>query len=125
MLLPVAVSNRRRSATLNADTTPTEPTDAMLLYEVTLEVEPEIADAIERYMRDKHIPEIFATGCFRGVEFARTSAGRFRTAYAAATQDDLDRYLREHAPHFRDDFVLHFPSGATPTREVWSVVQRW
>ncbi len=97
----------------------------MVSYEVTVDVEPKIAEAFEHYMRGKHIPEILATGCFRAIEFQRASPTRFRTSYRAASQADLDRYLAEHTARFREDFLEHFPEGAVPHREVWSLREAW
>jgi hypothetical protein len=119
-----------------------------VLYEVALEVQPAIASALEAYMRDKHLPEIMATGCFKRIVFqhahelsgaaAGTSAAtteggaerapvRMRTTYVAASAAELERYLREHQAAMKADFVAHFPSGAVPSRQVWqnvSVLER-
>lgn len=97
----------------------------MIWYEVTIHVDPAIAGAVEHYMRGRHIPEILATGCFTEAEFARMSAGRFRTRYGAEREEDLARYLREHTRAFRDDFQRHVPEGATLSRETWETIQRW
>ncbi len=97
----------------------------MILYEVTLQVEPQLAGAVEEYMRQEHIPEIFATSCFRRIRFSLAAANRFRTSYQADGQADLDRYLREHAARFRADFQAQFPEGVTLTRETWVQREIW
>jgi hypothetical protein len=97
----------------------------MILYEVTLQVAPAVAQRIEEHMRKAHVPAIFATGCFRKIRFDRASPARFRTCYQADTQADLDRYLREHAPRFRAELLAEFPNGFTATREVWTEVEMW
>ena len=97
----------------------------MISYEVTLQVEPRLAAEVEEYMRQRHIPEIFATGCFRRIRFSLASPNRFRTSYQADGQADLDRYLREHAPRFRADFQTRFPEGITLTRETWVQRETW
>jgi len=97
----------------------------MISYEVTLQVEPRLAAAVEEYMRQRHIPEIFATGCFRRIRFSLAAPNRFRTSYQAEGQADLDRYLRDHAPHFRADFQTRFPDGLIVTRETWAQRQVW
>ena len=97
----------------------------MILYEVTLQVEPALALTVEKYMRSRHIPEIYATGCFRQIRFDRASAARFRTCYQADSQADLDRYLQDHAPKFRADFQKDFPKGLRVTREVWTRQEVW
>jgi hypothetical protein len=97
----------------------------MVLYEVTLQVEPHLAAAVEEYMRQRHIPEIFASGCFRRIRFSLASPTRFRTSYQAEGQADLDRYLRDHAPRLRAEFQTLFPQGVTLTRETWVQREIW
>ncbi|MBA3468704.1 MAG: DUF4286 family protein [Herpetosiphonaceae bacterium] len=97
----------------------------MVRYEVTVETAPELGAAFEDYMRQKHIPEIFATGCFISIHFDRADATHFRTSYLAATQADFERYLSDHAQHFRGDFAAHFPAGASAARNVWTEIERW
>ena len=97
----------------------------VVLYEVTVDVEPALADAFETYMRRTHIPEIFAIGCFHTVRFDRASPTRFRTCYQASSRAELDRYLQQHTERFRADFATHFPSGAIAQREVWTVTEVW
>ena len=97
----------------------------MIRYDVTLEVNAAQATAVAEYMRDVHIPEIFATGCFRSIRFERASPTRLRTSYASQRTGDLDRYLREHAPSLRAAFQARFPDGVTLTRETWTEVSVW
>jgi len=97
----------------------------MVTYEVIADVEPDAAGRYEAFMRERHIPDVFATGCFQAVSFERAATGRYRIRYQAASQPELDRYLRDHTARLRADFVSHFPSGATLAREVWTELQRW
>ena len=97
----------------------------MHTYEVIVTIEPTLVERFERYMRRTHIPEILTTGCFRKVRFERTGDTVFRTAYMAESRGDVDRYLREHTAHFRDDFAKHFPAGVTAERRVWEEVEEW
>ena len=97
----------------------------MVSYEVTLQVEPALAPSVEEFMMQSHIPHIFATGCFRRIVFSRASAVRFRTSYQAASQADLDRYLRDHGPRFRAEVQAKFPEGMTVTRETWTQREVW
>ena len=63
----------------------------MISYEVTLDIDPTFAEGVETYMRQKHIPETFSTGCFQHIYFERASPRRFRSRYQALTQADIDR----------------------------------
>ena len=97
----------------------------MVTYEVTAEVEAALAERYESFMRDGHIPDVFATGCFHAVSFERAASGRYRIRYQAASQAEVDRYLRDHTARLRADFLAHFPTGATLSREVWTELGRW
>lgn len=97
----------------------------MVLYEVTVTPDAHLRDAFERYMREKHIAEVLATGCFVAAQFAAGAEGPFRTTYVAPDQASLDRYLDTHAPRLRDDFARHFPSGVSVTRATWRVIGEW
>ena len=97
----------------------------MIRYEVTLDVAPLMSAAVEEHMRRKHIPAIFATGCFRQIRFERASSHRFRTSYEAETAADLERYLHDHAPALRAEFLAEFSSGVRLSRETWYELERW
>jgi len=97
----------------------------MVAYEVTTIVEPDLVEAYERYMRQHHVPELLATGCFHAAELTHAAPGRYRMRYEAASQADLDRYLEKHATRLRQDFASRFPRGVTATREVWVAIQTW
>ena len=97
----------------------------MIIYEVTLQAEPALATALEEFMLESHIPGIFSTGCFRRIRFSLASSARFRTSYQADTPAELDRYLHDHAPRFRTEFLEKFPTGVTITRETWIQRQVW
>jgi hypothetical protein len=99
--------------------------DHTVLYEVTLQVEPSLATAVEEHMRRQHIPAILRTRCFERIRFDQASPGRFRTSYQARSPAELERYLREHAPAMRAEFQAHFPRGVTLTRETWIPRELW
>ncbi|MBS1784639.1 MAG: DUF4286 family protein [Acidobacteria bacterium] len=95
----------------------------MIAYEVRVEVREDMRKPFEAYMRQKHLPEILATGCFQVIRFERVEAGVLRTRYEALSRADLDRYLAHHAAHFRADFMVHCPEGCAVTREVLETVE--
>lgn len=97
----------------------------MIRYEVTLEVEPSRAAAVGAFLRDVHIPGIYDTGCFRAVRLERASPTRLRASYLAARAEDLERYLRDHAPALRAAFLAAHPAGVSLTRETWTEVAVW
>lgn len=97
----------------------------MILYEVTATPAAHLRSAFESYMRERHIDDVLASGCFVAAHFEDTPAGLFRTTYVANSQEDLDRYLEQHAQRLRAHVAEHFPEGVTFGREVWRVLQEW
>ena len=92
-------------------------------YEVTIRLDdPSLANAFEQYMTSKHVPEVFATGCFLDGRFEKAASGVYRSRYTAASQEELDRYLRDFAEAMRADFRTHFPAGVTLSRETWTAL---
>ena len=97
----------------------------MVTYEVTAVVRPQLAGDYERYMREQHIPDLLATGAFVAASFSQAGPGRYRIRYEAADRAALERYLAEHAPRLREDFLRHFPEGVELSREVWETLAAW
>lgn len=97
----------------------------MITYEVTAEVREDLRTRYEVYMRDRHIPDVLATGLFAGASFMRGDDGRFRSRYLFTDRDAHERYLSTHAARLRADFASHFPEGVTLTRDTWTVVRKW
>ena len=97
----------------------------MIIYEVTAVVEAHLTEAYGRYMRQEHIPDVLASGCFQSAEFASAAPGRYRMRYEASTDENLERYLATHAARLREDATSRFPEGVVLSREVWIAIERW
>jgi hypothetical protein len=96
-----------------------------LVYEVTAVVEHGLAEEWERYMRERHIPDVLASGWFTRASLTRARGGRYRICYHAKSTAELDRYLAESAPALRAEFSARYPGGIALTREIWELVQDW
>lgn len=97
----------------------------MVVYEVTANVEPELCEKYEAFMRRDHIPALLKTGCFSGAWFEKAGAGRYRIVYFAEARSSLDNYLSQYAPSLRADFHKHFSDGIELSREEWDVLERF
>ena len=93
-----------------------------IVYEITAKVRSDLCQSYEDYMREVHIRDLLATGCFETASFEGSDAGRYRIRYYACTRKALEEYLRSHAPQLRDDFQKHFPDGVEVSRDEWSVI---
>lgn len=92
-----------------------------VIYEITATVKPDLISDYEAYMRDRHIPDLLATGFFVSVRFSR-SGNRFRVCYES---NDLAGYLSRDAARLRADFLEHFPDGVELGRETWDLIESW
>ena len=59
-------------------------------------------------MKSKHIPDVVGTGCFTEGKIFRIlvneeSGISYSVQYSAASMDDVNRYLKEHAETLRND----------------------
>ncbi len=97
----------------------------MVIYEITSVVEENLAEAYEKYMRERHIPDLLDTKYFSAAYLTYTSGNRYRIQYHATDEAALDEYLKTEAERLRADFSAHFPEGIELSREVWMVLHSW
>ena len=97
----------------------------MIIYEITAIVRADLIEKYEKYMRERHIPDLLETGCFRAASFSCGEGNRYRIRYEAPDQNALDEYLKNDAARLRADFLEHFPEGVKVSREVWEVLESW
>jgi hypothetical protein len=97
----------------------------VIVYEVTVEVRPDLAAGYIEFMRDRHIPQILATGCFQWGEMHQAGPGLFRQRYLAIDRAALDRYFTDHAPAVRQDFQTHLPEVVSLSRAEWRELGHW
>ena len=79
----------------------------MLIYNVTIKVEPAIASDYLVWLRDEHIPDILSTGCFTSarifhlLEMEESDGITYAVQYEALHKDDYEKYLRDFASPMR------------------------
>ena len=96
-----------------------------VVYEVSARVAPELRDRYERYMRERHIADVLATGAFASATLERGDGGVYRVRYVALSREALERYLASDAGALRADFARELPEGVELTREILLMLQRW
>jgi 3-hydroxyisobutyrate dehydrogenase len=96
-----------------------------VVYEVTARVDDALAYDYERFMIETHMPDVVRTGCFLHARLDQGGEGQYRTAYQAASQAEVDRYLADYAPAMREHMAARFPTGVTLSRRVWAERTQW
>ncbi|MBU2019812.1 MAG: DUF4286 family protein [Bacteroidetes bacterium] len=102
----------------------------MILYNVTVNIDPEIEQEWTAYMRQTHIPEVMHTGCFLESRFCRVHGEEeggvtYATTYLAKNQDIYDIYLATHAAKLRDEFNAKWAGKFASFRTLLTVVEEF
>lgn len=93
----------------------------MILYNVTIKVEPDVAEEWVAWMKDEHIPELMATGLFTDSRLFRllgmdeTDGITYAAQYFCKDKGDYKKYISDHADkmrgkgleRFKDKFVAY------------------
>jgi hypothetical protein len=90
----------------------------MIIYNVTVKVDAEIHDEWMKWMREKHIPDVMATGMFVHHQMAKVLVDEadgmtYAIQYHCDSMELLEQYQmhhapklqREHAERYKDKFV--------------------
>lgn len=99
-----------------------------MLYIVHITVANAQNEAWFRWMRDEHVPEVLATGCFSSATFVRdadadsASHTGYRIVYRAHSQQAFERYQRESGDALRADHTARFGAVTTAQRELLPVI---
>lgn len=93
----------------------------MLIYEITATVDSEIVDAYEKYMAERHIPDLLATGHFAAAFFAK-NGNTYRIGYHADSRERIEAYLSKDAERLRSDLTAKFPKGIEISRQNLEIV---
>ena len=94
-----------------------------ILLNVTVSLEASSFPAWLTFMRDDHIPKIFATGCFSGYKICRIldeSTENYSVAmqYFAIDEEKFKIYTAQYAPALQKEYVARFGSSAPAFRTV-------
>jgi len=79
----------------------------MFVYNVTIKVKTEIYYDWMHWLKNEHIPEILATGCFQEakilhlLEIDESEGPTFAVQYFAESKAAYNQYIEKHAPLLR------------------------
>ena len=100
----------------------------MLIYNVTAKVTWAIHEKWMQWMKEKHIPEVMATGCFTGNQVLRlletdeAEGPTYAIQYRAEKMEDYQEYISTHAPAFRKELTERWGDNFIAFRSLMEVV---
>ncbi len=99
-----------------------------VIYNVTIKVEASIAADWLAWLKQEHIPEVLATGCFTGQRIVRllevddSEGPTYAIQYEAPSKADYNRYIELHAAGLRDKSFAKWGNRFIAFRSVMEVV---
>ena len=100
----------------------------MIIYNVTMKVEPAIAKEWLHWMQEVHIPEVMQTGCFteykivRLLEVDETEGLTYAIQYNAESKAIYNQYISKFASALRDKAYKKWGDRFIAFRSVMEVV---
>jgi Domain of unknown function (DUF4286) len=101
----------------------------MFIYNVTSKVDHTISAAWLQWMKEEHIPEIIATGCFTKatilqlLETDDSEGPTFAIQYTAESKALYNRYLEKFAPELRQKVMAKWGNKFIAFRSIMQVIE--
>jgi hypothetical protein len=102
----------------------------MILYNVTVSIDPAIAEDWVNWMRSNHIPDVMATGCFVESRISRVHGEEeggetYAITYLSPSQEKMDEYQQQHAPVLQKDHSERYAGKFAAFRTILSVIEEF
>ncbi len=97
----------------------------MNIYEVTAKVRLDLIEEYEKFMLERHMPDLVDTGHFQSAELAQVTDGIYRARYKVEDRAALENYFETDVIRLREDFSKKFPEGVVLSREILDVLKTW
>lgn len=102
----------------------------MILYNVTVSVDESVHEEWVKWMREVHIPDVLATGCFTESRLSRILAEEdggvtFSVMYLSPSQEKYDEYQQTHAPKLQAEHSSRFNGKFAAFRTLLNVVEEF
>lgn len=99
----------------------------MIIYNVTVSVDTEIAFDWLDWMRSKHIPDVMATGMFLEYRILKVVTGEnsgmtYAVQYTLESHAKLEEYQTRFAPELQKDHLARYGEKAIAFRTVLEVL---
>jgi hypothetical protein len=102
----------------------------MILYNVTVSIDPIIAEDWLQWMRSQHIPDVMATGCFIESRISRVHGEEeggitYAITYLSLNQEKINEYTEQHAPILQKDHAERYAGKFAAFRTLLSVIEEY
>ncbi len=102
----------------------------MILYNVTVSIDPEIKTEWIDWMRTTHIPDMMNTGCFIEGRISRVHAEEeggltYAVSYVCESQEMYDHYQATHAETLQNDHSKRYAGRVAAFRTLLTILDEF
>ena len=102
----------------------------MILYNVTVSVDPDIQEEWLSWMKAKHIPDVMNTGCFVEARISRVHGEEqggmtYAMSYVAPSQAHIDQYQRIYAPALQQEHSSKYEGRFAAFRTMLTIIEEF
>jgi hypothetical protein len=102
----------------------------MILYNVTVSIDPDVHAEWLDWMKTKHIPDVMATGCFVESRISRVHGEEeggvtYAITYLSPSHEKMDEYQQQHAPVLQKDHAERYAGKFAAFRTILSVIEEF
>ena len=103
----------------------------MIIYNVTIKVDPEVHDDWLNWMRSNHIPDVMNTGCFVNSKLLKlkdldeSNGVTYAIQYFADQREKLEEYQTEFAPKLQAEHTVRYKDKFVAFRTVMEQVETY
>lgn len=102
----------------------------MILYNVTVSIDPQVSSEWLEWMKNEHIPEVMATNCFTESRLSRVQGEEqggetYSIMYFAANQELYDQYNTQFAPAIQRKHGDKYQGKFAAFRTILNVIEEF
>jgi hypothetical protein len=102
----------------------------MILYNVTVAIDPSVEKEWVNWMRSVHIPDVMATGCFIESRFSKVQTEEeeglsYAITYLCAHKELLEKYRNNYAPELQKEHSEKFNGRFAAFRTLLDVIEEF
>lgn len=96
----------------------------MIIYQVEIKIDPSIETDWFKWMKQIHVPDLIMTGLISSYTIWKDTDQdhTFIFNYFFSKEEDLDLYLKNHAPRLKKDVLDKYPDKFEAKRRIYRQV---
>ena len=100
----------------------------MIIYNVTMQIDPSVHDEWLQWMKNSHIPEVMNTGCFTEYRMLKVLGDEdkeeitYSLQYTCKSLNEFYDYEKNHAPKIRAEYNARYKDKVVSFRTLLEIV---